>query len=152
MSDFISLKDVILNMPLEEIKAPAPYPPGKYLCLIDGLPMAVEKGGKNYIGTVDFPLKLLQAGEDVDRDQLEKALDGKNLSDQTMRHRFFISKESAFRLKRFLLNDLGIEPAPSLELMMPQAAGKQVWAKIAHQASEDGSTVYANIVGTEKAA
>jgi hypothetical protein len=159
MSDFISLQDTllkeILNQPLAEIKAPTPYPPGKYLCLIDGPPIATEKGGKNYIGTVDFQLKLLQAGEDVDRDQLEKALDGKNLSDQKpMRHRFFISEDpnSAWRLKRFLLKDLGIEGSTPNQTM-PQAAGKQVWVKLAHQATKDGTTtVYANIVATEKVA
>jgi hypothetical protein len=114
MSDFIRYQDPllqeILNQPLAEIQAPIPYPPGKYLCLVDGPPVVTEKQGENYQGFADFELKLIQAGPDVDLDQLQKALGGKNLTDKTIRRRFFLSKDSAWRMKRFLHDDLGIEP------------------------------------------
>lgn len=138
----------ILDMPIDEIKDPVALPPGTYLCLVDGQP-EFEKIGKNQTDCVVFSLKPLQAGPEVDQRLLDEALDGSQLQDKKIRHRVFLTWESKHRLKKFLINDLGLE-GTNFRQLIPEAMGRQVWAKIVNTPSQDGSTLYANVSSTAK--
>ena len=143
----ISFKD-ILDMPVDEIKEPVAPPVGTYLTLVDGQP-EYAKVGQNQTDCVNFKLKLIQAQGDVDQKQLAQYLNGGPLSEKSIRHRLFITNESKHRLKRFLVDDLGIEPS-NFRQMVPEAMGKQVMAKIGHQPSADGTTIYGTVQSTAK--
>jgi hypothetical protein len=143
----ISFAD-ILDMPVEEIKEPKALPPGTYLCVVDGQP-EYAKVGQNQTDCVNFMLKPLQAQADVDQKQLAEVLNGAALSDKKIRYRLFITNESKHRLKKFLADDLGIEQT-NFRQMVPEAMGKQVMAKLTHQASQDGTTVYTQVQSTAK--
>jgi hypothetical protein len=62
----------------------------------------------------------------------------------------FVTEKSKNRLKKFLVDDLGIDEKISLSQAISEAMGKQVYAKLSHQSSKDGSTVYENVVSTAK--
>ena len=142
----ISFQD-ILHKPIEEIRDPVPLPMGKYLCVVDGQ-YKFDNAGPKQTDCVDFNLMPVQA-VDVDPNQLARALNGENLSDKRIRHRMFITPDSAYRLKRFLLNDLGIAPTNIFQ-MLSETSGKQVIVKITHQHSKTSDAVYMNIESTEK--
>jgi hypothetical protein len=99
---------------------------------------------------VNFNLKPLSAGEDVDRRQLKEALNGAALQDKKIRHRLFITNESKHRLRKFLQDDLGISPGLQFRQAIMEAMGKQVYVKLTHQASTDGTTIYNNVSATAR--
>ena len=138
----------ILDMPIEDIKEPKALPPGTYLTIVDGQP-EYAKVGQNQTECVNFNLKPLQAGPDVDPSQLAEVLDGANLQDKKIRHRIFLTDESKHRAKKFLLNDLGLHPS-TIRQMVQEAMGKQVMVKLVHQASQDGTQVYHQVQSTAK--
>jgi hypothetical protein len=140
----------ILHRPIEEIRDPVPLPVGKYLCIVDGQ-YKFEKAGTKETDCVDFNLQPIQVVDGVDQDQLAAALNGEALRDKRIRHRMFITPDSAYRLKRFLIDDLGIAPT-TLWQMLSETPGKEVIVKITHQPSKNknSTTVYANVESTEK--
>jgi hypothetical protein len=115
--------------------------------IVDGQPIYAQAGAKE-THCVDFNLKPIQA-LDVDPNQLAKALNGGPLSDKRIRHRLFITPDSVHRLKRFLLNDLGIAPT-TISQMVSEAPGKEGIVKITHQHSKNSDAVYMNVESTEK--
>jgi hypothetical protein len=146
MSD-ISFSD-ILDMPVDEIKEPQALPIGSYLTIVDGQP-EFKKLGQNQTDCVEFNLKPIQAQQDVDEKQLAAVLDGSSLTDKKIRHRLFITNESKHRLKKFLMNDLGLK-GTNLRQMIPEAMGRQVMVKLTHTNSQDGTTVYSQVQSTAR--
>ena len=146
MSD-ISFQD-ILSKPADYIKAPVALPVGTYLALVDGQP-EFAKVGQNNTDCVNFNLKPIQPQGDVDQKQLLEALNGQSLQDKKIRHRLFVTPDSAWRLKQFLAEHLGI-PVTNLGAMIPEAMGKQVMVTLGHQASQDGTQVYQVVKSTAK--
>jgi hypothetical protein len=138
MTEIINFQD-ILNSPILDIKDPLALPPGKYLCTVEGVP-EIGKVGQNGTDCVTFNLRPIQAVDGVDPDLLAVALNGASLKDKKIRHRLFITPESVYRLKRSLLDDLGIEPT-NITQMLPDAMNRQVIVKLVHQSSKDGRTV-----------
>ena len=138
----------ILQMPIDEIKEPTALPTGTYLTIVDGQP-EFAKVGQNQTDCVVFNLKPLEPMQDVDRKLLAESLNGAPLSDKKIRHRLFVTNESKHRLKRFLVAHLGLE-GTNFAQMIPEAMGHQVYAKISHQSSQDGTTVYQNVASTAK--
>src|SRR5262245_44792711 len=98
----------ILDMPIVDIRDPVALPAGKYLCVVEGLP-EIGKVGPRETDCVTFNLRPVAAQDGVDQDQLIATLNGASLSDKKIRHRLFITPDSVYRLKRFLIDDLGIE-------------------------------------------
>lgn len=138
----------ILNKPIDEIEAPKALPIGTYLCLVDGQPEQTTIG-KNNTPCINFNLKPVQAGADVDRNELTKTLNGASLQDKKIRHRLFVTPDAAYRLKQFLIDHLGIDPKP-ISQMLPEAMGKQVYITLAHRSSDDGTQVFNEVKGTAK--
>jgi hypothetical protein len=134
-------------MSAADLKDPVALPTGSYLCLVTAPQPAFDKAGPNSTDCVDFTLSPQQAQEDVDQQQLAQALNGAPLNTKTIKHRMFVTPDSAYRLKRFLADDLGIE-VTTLKQMIPEAMGKQVFVKLVHQPSKDQKTMFVNVSKT----
>jgi hypothetical protein len=132
----------ILDQPVNEIEAPKALPIGTYIGIIDGQPEFV-KLGQNQTDAVQFNIKPLQAVK-VDERQLDEVLNGASLSDKKIQHTVWLTNDSKYRMKQFLVDHLGI-PESSFRQMIPEAMGKQVVVELAHKNSQDGTRIY-NVV------
>jgi hypothetical protein len=140
----------ILNQPLDNIETPKAAPIGTYIGMVDGQPEFV-KVGQNQTDAVNFNIKLMSAMK-VDDAQLNEYLNGSSLTEKHIRHRLFLTKDSAYRLKRFLVNDLGIQfgEGTSLGQAIPEAMGKQFVLELGHQSSQDGQQIFNVVKSTAK--
>ena len=142
---------VLLDKAPTEIERPKPAPPGTYTTIIQGMPK-YDKSAKKQTEYVEFTHKFIEAGEDVDSDDLKAFLtsgDGskKKLSDVTMRNTYYLTENSLWRLKDFL-KDCGFEvdsDEATLRQMIEETPGKQVGVFVKHQASQDGQAIFAQI-------
>lgn len=146
----------ILDKPAENLEAPKPIPVGNYLALISG-PEVYSKVGANQTDMVSWPVKLIQPQADVDMAALNEALtskDGtvKSLGDVKQKFDQFLTEASAFMVRDFLANTLGIDPAgKSLRQMISEALGKQMIVTIKHGLTKgDNPRVFAQISDTAK--
>ena len=130
----------ILDRAPSEIEKPKPLPQGSYITQIVGQPR-FDKSTKKQTEYVEFTHKLLAAQEDVDEDEL-KALGG--VKDKVMKNTFYLTESAAWRLKEFL-EHCGIDEADSLREMIEETPGKQVGIFINHEASQDGTSVFARV-------
>jgi len=140
----------ILDRPSTEIERPKPLPVGTYVCVVKGLPRQ-DKSARKGTEFVEFTLQPLgiyenENGEtDVDPDELA-AMGG--FEKRTIRATYYLTEDAIWRLKSFL-DDLGIEEGDkSLRQRISESPGHQVLAVIAHQASDDGQNIYANLKST----
>lgn len=137
----------LLDRPSSEIERPKPLPVGTYVCVVQGLPRQ-DKSSKKGTEFVEFTLKPIEASEDVDTDDLT-AMGG--LENRTLRCTYYITEDALWRLKKFLHDDLQIEEEDedgenkSLRQMVSEAPNRQVLAHVKHQASDDGTTTYAQV-------
>ena len=148
MPDATDFQD-ILNTPLKEIERPKPYPVGSYIALVEGLP-SFDKVGENQTPCVDFNLRFLSANDDVDKLQLVEA---GGINGKAIRHRLFLTKDAAWRLKKFLIDDLQLDDADGTKTptqVINEAPGRQVMITIRHRPSKDGTVVYSEIAQTAK--
>lgn len=135
----------ILDKPASEIERPKPLPQGTYVCTVKGLPR-FDKSSKKQTPFVEFTLQPIEAGEDVDEDNL-KAMGG--FKNKTIRATYYETEDAIWRLKKFI-EDCGveIEDGASLRQLIEECPGKQVTAYVKHQASEDGQSVFAQLAST----
>jgi hypothetical protein len=145
----------ILNTPMEDIKPPKPLPPGEYLGIIDGQPEITQRG-KNQNHCVIFPIKLVQAldSSPAFQQQLIEALEGKSLTEVKLSNTMWLTPDSAYRLKSFLTDHLGIKAGTPTEAIS-QAMGKQLLVTIGHyivQKEGEAPRVGMEIKSTAKAA
>lgn len=148
MAEFAS----ILDRPPSEVERPKPLPSGSYKCIITERPR-FDKSSKKQTEFVEFALHPLEAGEDVDEDELNKVLtkgDGSVglLKDKSIRATFYLTEDAMWRLKKFLVDDLLIEEGDSFREMIDEALNKEVIAYIKHVPSDDGTAVFAQLNGT----
>lgn len=146
MNDDASFQD-ILNTPASDIKPPKALPVGDYICIVDGQP-EITKLGQKQTNAVIFSLKPMQAKESVNKDLLVEALDGKALPDKKIRHTIFVTPDSKYRIKQFLVDHLGLDAATPIGQLIPQSMGRQVVVNIGHRAADDGSTIYQEVKAT----
>ena len=123
----------ILNTPMDEIKAPKPLPPGEYVALIDGQPEITQRG-KNQNHCVIFPLKLLEAVNVTPafQQQLHEALEGKALTDVKLSTTFWVTPDSAYRLRNFLVDHLGIPSKMKPQEAIAMTQGRQLVVSLGH--------------------
>ena len=141
----------LLDKAPTEIERPKPAPQGTYTTVIQGMPK-YDVSTKKKTEYVEFTHKFLEAGDDVDADDLKAFLttgDGskKKLSDVTMRNTYYLTEGSLWRLKDFLKDcgfDVG-EDDTTFRQMIEETPGKQVGVFVKHQGSQDGTSVFANI-------
>ena len=144
----------ILDRPPTEFDRPLPLPAGTYSTVIQGQPR-YDKSAKKQTEFVEFTHKFISAGEDVDEEELTKALtkaDGttKNLTDVTMRNTFYITENSVWRLREFL-NNCGLDANnadASLRELVEETPNQQVGVYVSHVPSQDGQSIFANITKT----
>lgn len=134
----------VLDKPTTDIERPKPIPQGTYTLAVQGMPR-FDKSTKKQTEFVEFTCKILQAGEDVDADEL-KEMGG--IADKTLKHTFYLTENSIYRLKEFLIDDLKLEEEDTLRPMIEKAIGAQFLAQIKHTPSDDGKSVYSNIAST----
>ncbi len=134
----------VLDKPTDSIERPKPIPQGTYTLAVQGMPR-FDKSTKKQTEYVEFTCKILQAGDDVDADEL-KEMGG--ISDKTLKHTFYLTENSIYRLKEFLLDDLKLDEEDTLRPMIEKAVGAQFLAQIKHTPSDDGKSVYSNIATT----
>lgn len=139
----------ILDRKPSSIEKPKTLPVGTYLCIVQGMP----RQDKAKTGTMflEYTLKYMQATDDVDQEDLQAALtraDGttKKLQEMTIKLKFFITEDAAYRLTDFLEHcGLNEEDFESTRQMSEAAGGCQVLVKLKHVPSDDGESVYANV-------
>lgn len=132
----------ILKTAPSAVERPKPMPQGTYICMVQGLPR-FDKSSKKQTEFVEFTLKLLSAGEDVDQEELA-ALGG--IGDKTIKATYYLTENALWRLKDFLAHcGMDIEAYESFEAAIEDTPSKQVGVFITHEASQDGESVFARV-------
>ncbi len=137
----------ILSKRTDEIERPKPLPVGTYLAMVEGAPELREIGKKS-TPAAEFKFRILSPGDDVDREALT-AMGG--IGEHRMRKPYFLTDESLYRLKEFLVDHLGIaENGRPIGQLLSEAPNQQVYVTVSHRPSEDGSQIYAEVKSTSK--
>ena len=132
----------ILDKPASETEKPKPLPVGGYVCVVKGLPRR-DKSSKKGTPFVEFTLQPLEVLEDVDADELT-AMGG--FTNKTIKATYYLTDDALWRLKDFL-EHCGIEIADgaSYSQLIEETPNCQVIAYLRHEASEDGTSIYARL-------
>ena len=141
--DFTSMLDA---QPIDEIEKPKPLPEGSYQARI----VKIENGETREKKTkyVRFNFEVVQPLEDVDEDALETFGD---VAGKKVRTDFYVTENSLFMLKDFVLYHVGIEPEDGVDRLSPlvsECQNQEVGIKIKHEISNDGQNTYAVVDGT----
>ena len=125
---------------LENIKEVPPIPVGSYLAQVVGPHENVTSGRKQTAG-IQFNVRLISAGGDVDRDSLGQYLEAsnQNLHDVTIKHTIWESPYAMSTLKAFLMQSLELQG--NLKEALSQVPGRQFIMHITHRPiqSDDGT-------------
>jgi hypothetical protein len=146
---------VISNATKDEIKDVPPIPTGTYLALVAG-PHEMIKSSRKGTPGIEFTLRLLQAMDDVDRDDLETHLGaaGRKLADITMKHTIWDSPYAAQALRDFVYDSLTIDEQLPIKQALSEAPGRNVLVSITHrpmQSADGMARLQAQINSTAKA-
>ena len=129
------------NTDLDDIKEVPPLPIGNYLCQVLGQYEETTSTRKQ-TPAVQFTLRLLSAGDDVDQPALQAYLEAtrSRLSDVTIKHMIWDSPYAMTTLKHFLRDTLGL--AGPLKESLARAPGQQLIATVIHRSvtADDGTT------------
>lgn len=149
-----------LDRKLEEIQRPPVPPVGHYIWQVSKHPEIDEFESKNTGGTferVTFQLVIVQAGEDVDPDDLREY---GNVQGFQSRKTFLFSnsdddkanfERSMFNLRRFL-GHCGVDESLALNEAMAASVGQQVMAELTHRPDpNDPEVIYAEVGKTAEA-
>jgi len=143
----------LLNRKSSEIKPPQPYPVGTYHCLVDGPPTPEESSQKK-TPCRTYKFKIMAPMGDVDAGQAAEAqVVGKLITGQGAGAAFYLTEESLYRYKEFLVDHLGISDdggEKGVRELEAEAPGKQVLVKLRHEISQDGKRVFHRIDSTMK--
>lgn len=135
----------LLDKPSSEIEKPKPVPQGTYQFSINGL-YKEGKSTQKQTPYVEFTCNYMAALDDVDEAALAE-MGGVN--GKTSRLTFYITEDSTYRLKKFLVEDLLLEEGDkSLRQLLDETPGCQFLGAVKHEASKDGTSVFANIATT----
>lgn len=137
----------ILNQTIESVERPALPPTGHYVMVISAVP---RMDSRDKWDIIDFPLKGVRADDDVDPDLMKEYGAATSV---TARQSFMFDKEDAasfdqtrFRLKKFLEDTLGIDPALTMKEALNAAVNKQVLVEINYRPDKnDPSILYTNV-------
>jgi hypothetical protein len=135
----------ILNTQMEAIEKPKPIPQGKYRAHITGFTY-VKSDKKNTPGA-EFKFKVLQPIETED-DALANSFD---YSDRELKTTYWLTKDSLFRLKEFLVEQLGLhDSGRPLGDVINEAPNNEIGIMVRHGTSQRTGDVFANIDSTFK--
>ena len=137
----------ILDEEPTEIIRPEPLPVGTYTAVV-GMPR-YDKSAKKKTDFVEFPLKLINAHDDVDDEALAQALGDAKLSDREQRITFYLTEDAAYRLDEFHEHcGIDLSVAAKRRARNEAVVNQEVGIVIKHTASDDGTRIYANIART----
>lgn len=127
----------IADTKIDDIERPPLVPIGSYICVVEKTP-AQDNVGQGRFDTVDFILKVIQASEDVDLDDIKEfEKKGGSISEVRLRHRFMFNtedegaaKRSLYNLKRFLEDHLKVEGAASIREALATSVGHQCMVEV----------------------
>lgn len=144
----------LLDKPASLDDRPKTQPQGSYLCIIKGLPR-YDKSSKKQTDFVEFTAQVLQAGPDVDEDDLAAWLtkaDGSTvaISDKTIKLTYYITEGSIFMLNDFL-DHCGTDDSKSRRERIDDTPNAEVVVYIRHEARQDGTGVQARVGKTAPA-
>ncbi len=138
----------VLDKPTDEIKRPPALPGGHYIFALKGLPRQ-DKSTKKQTEYVEFTAFPVQAQDDVDEDEMKAFVEAYgSIQEKVQKLTFYLTDNSIYRLKEFMIDDLKIEEEQSLRPMLEKTVGCQFLGHVVHAPSDDGKGVYANIKTT----
>lgn len=146
----------LLDKAPSDVERPKPGPEGSYLWVVQGLPRQ-DKSSKKQTEFVEFTLKCVAAGDDVDAEALEAFLtagDGtkKPLTDWTTKAVYYLTENSLWRLKDFLEHcGISLDEAESLRQAIEETPNCQVVGYMRHEASADGESIFSRLGKTAHA-
>lgn len=137
----------ILDRPASEVERPKPIPAGTYTAMVSMNPQP-EFGESNQKKTpfVKFTLQILAPGDDVDSDALSEVKGG--VQGKTLTNTLYLTEDSVWRLKDFLGHVGVLDESKSLRQMIGEAPGNQCGIEVGHRASQDGTSIFAEIKRT----
>jgi len=122
-------------------------PPGSYVCVVG--PPRYDKSSKKGTPFVEFILRPVAAGEDIDLDDLEEqgGLDGKQI-----RATFYLTEDAVRRLDQFH-EHCGLDLSDEMPRRVRNDAvvNSQVTAVVRHEQSEDGTQTFTRLARTAPA-
>lgn len=147
-----------LTIPNESIVRPPMLPVGTYRASVSKIP-EISTSDKGDYDFVDFQLKVLEAQEDVDADELKEF---GPISSVQRRHRFLFNKEDSpegkqafqrtlYQIKRFLVDHLKVDAndGTPLKQMLDEAVNQQCLISIGRRSDKvDKEIVYEEIKRT----
>lgn len=144
----------LLDKPASLDDRPKTQPQGSYLCLVKGLP-AYDKSSQKQTDYVEFTFQVLQAGPDVDEDDLTAWLtkaDGTvtALTDKTFKNRFYLTDNSIFMLNDFL-DHCGTDDVKIRRERIDETPNAEVVVYIRHEGRKDGQGIQAKVGKTAPA-
>lgn len=132
----------ILSKAPSEVERPKPYPVGSYVTLVQGMPR-FDKSSKKQTEFVEFTLKFLAAGEDVDEADLA-SMGG--IKEKTIKATYYLTETALWRLKEFLeACGIDVDNAESFQAAIEKTPGKQVGIFVTHEAGNDGESIFARV-------
>jgi len=137
----------LLDAPSSSIERPKPYPIGTYLGVVNGLPR-IDKSSKKQTEFSEYTLNFLQAMDDVDPEALEEV---GGIAGKSIKNTYYHTEAAVWRLKEFL-DHLGAgDDSMTLRQRMQEVNGLQCYFTIRHEASEDGTMIFARVGSTAAA-
>jgi hypothetical protein len=142
----------ILDTPSSDIERPKPMPVGQYVVIVQGQ-YREDKSSKKQTPFVEFVLKFIQPLDTVDEDALDAwltAKDGtkKNLADQSIKNTYYLTDSAMWRLTDFLDHCGAGDEDMTVRQRLSETPGKELVITIKHEASDDGSSVFARVGNT----
>lgn len=139
--------DSVLDVNMDDVKAPVPLPVGDYVFLIEGQPeitdFTSDKDGSSG-KKAEFKVRPIKAMDTVDPEALE-AYGWPTQRTQTVTFWFTSDPNSHYRFKEFCeklgLNTAGVKTQP----LMAQLPGKAFGCSVTKRPSKDGTKFYSQL-------
>lgn len=130
-----------------EVNRPKPLPVGSYVCTV-GMPR-YDKSTKKKTDFVEFPLQLVATYDDVDAEALTEALNGKPITEKSMRVTYYLTEDAVYRLDEFHEHcGINITEPGKRKARNEDCVNRQVGIMVKHTSSDDGESIYANVAKT----
>ena len=136
----------LLTVQSDNAREVPPLPAGTYIAKIGQFNHREPKGSMA-VGVISFPLKVLQAHDDVDAEQLQDYLKENNFGSAKLSKDIFLedSEQAEIAINpviKFLRDTIKLDIAGlSVKESLAKANGVQIYIHIAHKLRADGSKV-----------
>lgn len=140
MVDFTKL----LEKQVDSVEAPKPLPVGSYKALVGK--HKFDKSAKKQTDFVRFDIKPIEALEDVDQEELEKAGGLAAMQKVTLRQDYYLTEDALYRLRKFLEENCRLScEGRSFQEVIPETENAEIIVQLKHRLSEDGQSKYMEI-------